>query len=185
MGVEHMQAGHTAQAFLHFRKALLEHDAEFSPAWTNLGTLYSRNGHLEFAEAAYLRALEANAEDLVAMSNLARLYDREGKSELAESTRRKVEKHRYRNPYFRFQLALNAYKETNYDEAIGHLTYAVRKQRNEDRFYSLLGLCYLQKGNQQKARQWLKKAQRVAATDAQKRRYMAKMDVLLKDNSEF
>ena len=44
MGVESMQAGDTASALAYFRRGIAENDRNFSPIWTNLGTLYLRNG---------------------------------------------------------------------------------------------------------------------------------------------
>jgi len=178
MAVERMQAGDNASAFLYFRRAT-DHDPSFSPAWTNLGILYWRKGHPAHAEAAYLQALQADAGDLVAMSNLAGLYERRGDQERAAAYRRRVADHRQRNPYYRFQLARDAFQAQDYDAAISHLSYAIRRKQNEDQFYSLLGLCYLKKGDEQAARRWLSRAEEVAATDALKRRYASKIELLL------
>ena len=60
MGVERMQAGDTPSALVYFRKAIVENDRRFAPAWTNLGTLYMRQGHPAYAEAAYLQAVKVN-----------------------------------------------------------------------------------------------------------------------------
>ncbi|MCU0290959.1 MAG: tetratricopeptide repeat protein [Thermoanaerobaculaceae bacterium] len=179
IGVERMQAGDTAVALACFRKAIADNDAGFSPAWTNLGTLYLRNGHPAHAEAAFLKALEASPTDLVAMSNLARLYERQGDRERAEAFQKRVTEHRRRNPYYRYKLALQAYRAQDYDSAIDHLKYAIGKRVNEDQFYYLLGLCYLRKGDQRAAGRWLARAEEVAATDALKRRYSSKIDALL------
>jgi Flp pilus assembly protein TadD len=178
LAVEQMQAGDTASALLCFRTAVA-HDASFSPAWTNLGILYWRKGLADYAEAAYLQALKADGRDLVAMSNLASLYERRGDQERAARFRSRVSDHRQRNPYYRFQLAREAFLAADYDKAIGHLDYAIRQKKNEDQFYSLLGLAYMKKGDERAARRWLARAEEVAATDAVKRRYASKLDNLL------
>jgi Flp pilus assembly protein TadD len=178
MGVESMQAGDTAAALGYFRKAVAENDNQFSPAWSNLGTLYLRLGHPSYAEAAYLYALEVDDEDLVAMSNLARFYEQQGDSERASFYRKRVKEHRRKNPYYRYQRARDAYSSGDYDAAIKHLKYAIREKKNEDQFYHLLGLCQLQKGNQRAARRWLAKARQVASTDALKSRYSRKLELL-------
>jgi Flp pilus assembly protein TadD len=178
VAVEHMQAGDAGAALLCFRRAT-GHDPLFSPAWTNLGLLYLRKGHPDYAEAAYLQALKADAGDLVAMSDLASLYERRGDRERAALYRSQVIDHRQRNPYYRFQLAQRAFRAQDYDGAIGHLNYAISRKKNEDQFYSLLGLSYLKKGDQQAARRWLTRAEDVAATDALKRRYASKIEILL------
>jgi Flp pilus assembly protein TadD len=178
MGVEHMQKGDTASALGYFRKAIEDNDRQFSPAWSNLGTLYQRNGHPAYAEAAYLHALRVDENDLVAMSNLARFYELQGDDESAALYHKKVREHRRENPYYRYQRARDAFELGDYDVAIRHLRYAIRKKNNEDQFYHLLGLVYLQKGNERAARRWLTKAQEVAATAALKRRYSSKLDAL-------
>jgi Flp pilus assembly protein TadD len=178
MGVESMQAGDTASALGYFRKAIAENDRQFSPAWTNLGTLYARNGHPAHAEAAYLLALKVDDEDLVAMSNLAGLYQLQGDEERAAIYRKRVMDHRRENPYYRYQRARDAYTAGDYGAAINHLRFAIRKKKNEDEFYFLLGLCYLQKGDERAAQRWLARAKAVAATDALKHRYSSKLDLL-------
>ena len=177
LAVERMQAGDTASALSYFRRAT-DNDPRFSPAWTNLGTLYLRKGHPAHAEAAYLEALRAGGVDFVAMSNLARLYGRQGDQKRAESYGKKVDYHRKRNPYYRLHLARQAFQAEDYDTAIGHLSYAIRKKKSEDQLYFLLGLSYMKKGDEKAARRWLSKAEEVAATDAIKRRYASKMDIL-------
>lgn len=178
VAVERMQAGETASAFLYFRRAV-ERDASFSPAWTNMGILYLREGYPAYAEAAYLQALNAAGGDLVAMSNLASLYEQLGDHERAVRYRHRVADHRNRNPYYRFQLARNAMLAQDYDAAIGHLKYAVGRKKNEDQFCFLLGLGYLKKGDERAARRWLARARDMASTEALKRGYSSKIDMLL------
>jgi Flp pilus assembly protein TadD len=179
MAVERMQAGDAASALGYFRKAA-HNDSSFSPTWTNLGILYMRNGHPAHAEAAHLQALKADRSDLVAMSNLAGLYEGQGDREQAAWYRRRVIDHRNRNPYYRLHLAREAFRDEDYAAAIGHLKDAIRMKKNEDQFYFLLGLSYLKQGDAQAARRWLSRAKEVAATDALKRRYASKMDILSK-----
>ena len=181
MGVESMQAGDTASALGYFRRAIAENDRQFSPAWTNLGTLYSRNGHPAYAEAAYLLALKVDDGDLVAMSNLAGFYEQQGDAERAAMYRKRVMDHRRENPYYRYQRARDAYSAEDYGTAISHLKYAIRVKKSEDEFYFLLGMCYLKKGNERAARRWLARAEAVAATDSLKDRYSSKLELLLSE----
>lgn len=180
IGVERMLAGDTAAAFVCFHRAIVVDNREFSQAWTNLGTLYLRNGHAPEAEGAYLQALVANPKDLVAMSDLSRLYDQEGDSERAAAYRKMVLHHRWLNPYYRYELARRAFLAQDYNEAVSHLKYAIRKRPKEDEFCFLLGLTYLRKGDESAARHWLDRAKELAATDAVKRRYSSKIDTLLR-----
>ncbi len=178
MGVERMLAGETVEALLYFRKAI-ENDHRFSPPWGNLGTLYRRNGHLAYAEVAYLQALDANPGDFVAMSNLAALYGQQGDAERAAGYRRRVDNHRMRNPFYRYRLAREAFRAEDYDTSIEHLEYSVRKKRNEDTFYFLMGMSYLKKGNESTARHWLEKAAQLAEDDDLQRNYDSKLEKLL------
>jgi len=178
LGVERMQAGDPEAALAHFRKAIDMGDRQFSSAWTNLGTLYIRQGRPAYAEAAYLQALRANREDDVAMSNLVNLYELQGDSERAAIYRDRVLRHRNQNPYYRFSLAQSEYAKQDYLAAIKHLKVAIRKKRNEDQFYALLGMCYLKTGDERAARRWLARAERVAATDALKINYAETIDLL-------
>ena len=178
LGVARMQAGDVAEALWCFRTAIASDQGRFSPAWTNLGTLYLRNGHPAHAEATYRQALEVNRDDLVAMSDLARLYARIGDLDRAAAYRKLVLHHRWRNPYYRYELARLAYAGKHYDEAIGHLKYAARQRPKEDRFPHLLALCYLGEGDVAAARRWLARAEELAATDALKRQYAAEIAAL-------
>jgi Flp pilus assembly protein TadD len=177
-GVERMLAGDTASALAFFRRAVTVVDHQFSPAWANLGTLYLRKKLPDHAEAAYLQAMKVDQYNYVAMSNLAGLYQQHGELEKAAYYRGKVRFHRNRNPYYRYYLARDAFFERDYDTAVGHLKYAIRKRSKEDQFYFLLGLVYLQKGDEQKARRWLTKAEKMAATEALRRNYSNKIEAL-------
>jgi Flp pilus assembly protein TadD len=177
-GIDRMQAGDPVGAFRLLRHALIQ-DEEFAPAWSNLGTLYNREGHTAWAEVSYLHALQVDSREYVAMSNLARLYETQGNEEAAAHYRKQVRYHRMRNPYYRYQLARVAFLNEEYDDAIDHLKYAIRKKEHEDSFYFLLGLSYLQTGNQKKAQRWLSRAEEVAIGDVLKRNYRSKLDLLL------
>jgi len=178
MGVERMQDGDNVGAVVFFRAAIVETDRGFSPAWTNLGTLYRKHGHYRHAEAAYLQALKADKRDAVAMSNLVRLYERMGDPGKAEIYQKRVDEHRMQNPYFRFSLAREAFFNHDYEAAIKHLKVAIKEHKDDDEFYFLLGRCYLMSGDEKEARKWTIRAEEVAATDEARRRYSTKIETL-------
>jgi len=179
LGVERMQDGDVDAAVAYFRRAITEGDGRFSPAWTNLGSLYRKFGHFGHAEAAYLQALKVDKTDAVAMSNLVRLYEMMGDAEKAEVYQKRVDEHRMNNPYYRFGLAREAFFKRDYTTAIEHLKHAIRRHKDDDQFYFLLGLCYLMSGHEQEARRWTSKAEEVAATEQDRRRYSTKIEALM------
>ena len=178
MGVEYMLAGDTPRAHANFRESVRS-DSAFSPAWVNLGILNNREGYPNYAEAAYLKALDIGDTNRVAMSNLAALYEQEGRVELAEQYRSKVKYHRMRNPYYRYQLARTAFENGDYEAAIDHLKFAVRKNKNDHSFYFLMSLSYLNSGEKEAAERWMRKAEEVAELDADKQKYNRKLDMLM------
>ncbi len=178
IGVGRLHEKEYVAALTFFRKAV-DSDKEFASVWSNIGALYSRAGYPEYSEAAYLHALAVNPRELVAMSNLGGLYESLGQTELADWYNKQSNFHRMRNPYYRYHLAREAFLAKDYDTAIGHLNYSVRKKNNEDTFYFLMGLSYLQTGNESRARQWLEKAQQVAEDDGLQRKYHSKLEMLL------
>ncbi|MGK2926736.1 MAG: transglutaminase domain-containing protein [Lysobacterales bacterium] len=178
LGVEQMLAGDSALAVAHLRQSLRE-DATFTPAWINMGILHRREGHPDYAEAAYLQALRTERNNLVAMSNLASLYDEEGLTEFASVYKAQVEAHRMQNPYYRYMLANEAFVSGDYRTAIEHLDYAISARKNEDRFLSLMSMSYLMLGDREAAQGWMKKAEAAASEDRNKQRYHHKLELLL------
>ena len=178
LGAELLQDGRLTEAFMAFRRAIAENDRRFSPAWTNLGTLYNRTGHADHAEAAYLQALEADRSDLIAMSNLTALYERRGDHQRAAHYRHRVESHRRHNPYYRYQPGPGSVVRRGPRLGDNHLKYASRELKNEDRFCALLGVAYLQKGDEEKFRRWMGRAVELASTDELRRLYSSKIEKL-------
>jgi tetratricopeptide (TPR) repeat protein len=177
IGVERMLADETEAAYAYLQQSLAE-DATFSSAWVNMGILHRREGYPDYAEVAYLKALEYNDSDLLAMSNLAALYQQEGREAEAQFYLDEVKTHRMRNPYYRFQLANTEFHEGDYDSAIRNLKAAIRQREEDDRFYHLLSLSYLMKGDRDEARRWMRKAEEAAQQDAERQKYHHKLDLL-------
>jgi Flp pilus assembly protein TadD len=182
MGVEYMLAGDTPMALANFRESVRSDDS-FSPVWVNLGILNNRKGYPNYAETAYLKALDIGDSNRVAMSNLAALYEQEGRVELAAQYKSKVKYHRMRNPYYRYQLARTAFENGDYEAAIDHLKFAVRRIKDDDNFYFLMSLSYLNSGEEEAAERWMKKAEEVAELDADKKRYHRKLDILMSNDT--
>ena len=178
IGVEYMLAGETSRAFANFRASLREDDS-FSSAWANLGNLYRREGYLEYADVAYNEALRHDKENLIAMSNLANLYLEQEKTVLADQYLAKVQSHRMKNPYYRYQLANTAFVDGDYQTAIDHLLYATRIKKNDEKFCELLSLSYLMSGNKKEAARWMRKAEERAIEHEDRQKYHHKLDLIM------
>lgn len=177
VGVERMGAGEPVLALENFRKAIAV-DPQFVPAWINLGSLYQRARQMDWAEAAWRHALEVAPREYVAMSNLERLYRATGRLSEADEFRGRIEQHRQQNPYYRYQLAEAAFAASNYSDAIAHLRFAISRKANEDRFYALLGLAYLRRGDATSAQRWMARAEEVAGDETLKHAYHSKLELL-------
>ena len=179
VGVELMLlAGDSKAALANFRQSILE-DPTFAPAWISLGILHRRDGFFEYAEASFFRALEVDPYSLVAMSNLASLYELQGRFDLAAEYRERVESHRMNNPYYRYELAFEAFQNGDYEDAIDHLEFAIRRQDHESEFYSLLSLSLLMTGDEAAAQRRMKQAEEVAREEADQQRYHRKLELML------
>jgi tetratricopeptide (TPR) repeat protein len=199
VGAEVMLEGETALAYAYLKQSLLE-DRDYVPAWINLGILHRREGYPAYAEVAFLEALQNDKREpintreqtfdigwmsplhaetsMVTMSNLANLYEEEGRSDLADKYFAKVESHRMKNPYYRYQMAELAFEEGDYEAAIDDLKYAIRRRKNEDKFYYLLSLSYMMQGDRSEARDWMQKAEEVAQLNSEKEKYSYKLEML-------
>ena len=182
MAVERMQQGDVPGAVRYFREAIAA-DPRFTAPWVNLGTLYQRSGHPDWAIAAWQHALSLDPRETVALSNMERLERGRGRMAVADSLQRRIRGHRLQNPYYRYHLAQQAFAAGDWDGAIGQLRFALRRKQAEDRFMALLGLSYLRQGDVKSAEEWLARAASVAEDDGLKSRYNSKLDMLRRVNT--
>lgn len=164
-------------AFLHFRRALLI-DPRSTPAWTNLGVLYQRNGLDTHAEAAFHQALLHDPGHKVAMSNLARLYDRLGHGDLATAYRERIRRHQLQNPYYHFFLAEQAVAQADLDSALRAVERAIRLREEEHQFHFLRAQTLEALGQREAARASLLRAQEHATFTAIRKEYQRKLETL-------
>jgi len=180
LAAERLEAGELVPALQNFRKALAA-DAGFVPAWINLGSLYQRAGQPAWAEAAWLHALDLAPREFVAMSNLERLFRATGRPAEADEFRNRLYRHRQQNPYYRYEQARVALAAQDYPAAIGHLRFAIERKANEDRFYALLGLAYLRRGDAASGERWMARAEELAGDESLKQSYHSKLERLRRD----
>lgn len=157
LGAEAMLRGDYAPALAYLREAA-KVEPHIAGIWVNLGVLYSRHGRHEYAESAYLRALEVENNQESALANLALVYQALGETELAAEYRDRVQGYRERNPYYHYTTAARAYEEQRFDAALASLRKALRLKRDEHVFYTLRGEVLTALGRQKDAMQSFERA---------------------------
>lgn len=164
--MELMADGQTKDAFLYLKRALdFQPNANF--VWSNLGTLYRRQGQMELAEAVYLKALSIHPSDLTVLNNLAGIYKQIGRDEEMAIYQAKVKKYRESNPYYLYQMAVRAKEDGHWDKAIDWIHKAISKRKTEERFYRLAAEVYEHQGLLDQAQKMLVKADALAAEDTE------------------
>ena len=147
--------------------ALLREAARIYPdmpaAWVNLGVLYLRLKHLDYAEAAFLRALETDPREQSAFSNLESVYTALGNSELAARYGAQIRHYREINPYYHFAVARAAFNDKRYDDALASLRAAIRLKSDDEEFYSLQGQALAALGREDRAAESFARAKEIAA----------------------
>lgn len=149
-GMELAAEGDSRNAFLYLRKALLMSE-EPSYIWSNFGSFYRRQGFLLEAEAIYLHGLKVNPRDYTIMHNLAGLYKETGNAERQQYYQERVRKHRNANPYYMYRRAQDAVDQQDYTKALGLIKAAIKKEKDEVRFYRLAVTIYDALGDKQNA----------------------------------
>lgn len=149
-GMELAAEGKTQEAFLYLRKALLMSDKP-SYIWSNFGSFYRRLGFLTEAEAVYLHGLELNPRDYTIMHNLAGLYKEMGNTERQQYYQGRVRNYRNANPYFIYRRAEEAVAKQDYPAALLLIKKAIKKEKDEARFYRLAATIYDALGDKQNA----------------------------------
>ena len=149
------------KAFLYFKKAI-HIDPSQAEFWSNLGVLYTKSDENEYAESAYLTALSMQHDNLTTIGNLASLYGRMGKDDLKVKYQALAAHHNNKNPYLRYVKAAADYKKGNYKSSLEHIKWAIRAERDEPKFYTLLAEIYEETGEEDKAQSATKKSQKVA-----------------------
>jgi tetratricopeptide (TPR) repeat protein len=138
LGAEALVKRDFPSSFALFREALSFH-SDMAEPWVNLGVLYGRLGRYDYAEAAYLRALEVDPRQRSAVANLVGVYTALGDTARAEEYRERVRHYQDINPYYHYARAQLAYAEKRHEDALGELRSAIRLKDDDRDFYTLQG----------------------------------------------
>lgn len=150
-GMELSAQGNAREAFFHLRKALLV-NAEQSYIWSNFGSFYRRQKMYPEAEAIYLHGLALNPRDYTIMHNLSGLYLELGDKVKHKEYQQRVRQHRNANPYYMFKLAEEFSEHNENDKALELLRKAIKKEKDEERFYRLAADIYERTGDSENAK---------------------------------
>jgi len=138
LGAEAMIKRDYPKSFLLLREAIRARPDVASP-WVNIGVLYGRQGLYDYAEAAYLRALQIAPQERSALANLAGIYEAQGDTERAAEYRERVRHYQDINPYYHYARAQKAYHDERYEDTLAELKRAIRLRGDESAFYALQG----------------------------------------------
>ena len=137
-------------------------DPGMAATWVNLGVLYLRLGHLDYAEAAFLRALETDPREQSAFTNLESVYTALGHSELAARYGAQIRRYRDINPYYHYAVARAAFNDKRYDDALPSLRTAIRLKGDDEEFYALQGQVLVALGHEDRAAESFARAKELA-----------------------
>lgn len=165
LGAEALVKREFPASFTLFREALRLH-ADMSEPWVNLGVLYGRLGRLDYAEAAYLRALEVDPRERSAVANLVGIYTTLGDTARAEEYRKRVRYYQEINPYYHFARAQTANAENRHEDALGEVRRAIRLKDDDSDFYTLQGEALTALGRDADAARSFQRARALARPDA-------------------
>ncbi|KGJ96039.1 tetratricopeptide repeat protein [Thalassotalea sp. ND16A] len=164
-------------AYAYFKKSI-EQEGSFSSVWGNLGLLYKKVGLNNYAEQAYLAAVNFNRDNYNAWNNLAILENEMGKFDEARKIYGFIHKARMNNPYYHALLGDEAFFNEEYKLAIRHYKKAKSMQPKEHEFYFGLSKSFFKLGNYDLSEHYLSKAKRYAPFKDIKDKYQNKLNLL-------
>lgn len=160
-GAQYLTKKDFLNSFRYFKKAIIT-DPTQADIWTNLGVLYSQTENLNYAESAYQTALALQANNLTTISNIATLYGKMGLMDLNAKYKSLAKRETAKNPYLRFIQALDDFENGDYSNSLSNIKWAIRREKNEPRFYELLAQIYEKTNQPEKAQSATLKSQEIA-----------------------
>ncbi len=177
-GVDRIVSKEPGLAIAYFEKAL-EADPTTSNVWVNKGVAHTFLREESEAEKCYLWALQLDAGELPAMNNLAVLYERLGRKGEARNLYTKVQKFNQRNPYYHYNLGMQAYQTGDYRVSVDRFRTALKLKPAEHHFHLALAKAYAKLGIMDKAGNSLRLAAKHAPDDASRSLYNEKLAYLI------
>jgi tetratricopeptide (TPR) repeat protein len=154
--------------------------------WTNLGTILRKNNQPTEAAEVYDVALKINPNSNTALNNLSVLYSTIGDEDKANFYANKIRRHRNKNPYYHYQLSLQAQQLGDYEQAISHLKDAIKRKDSEVDFYYSMSEIYFSLEQYEKSLEWINKALKQSMPEQQRKTYQQQqknINTFLSDNT--
>lgn len=152
-------------------------DQRYPAAWNNAGVLALRQGDAQQAERHFLHTLTLDKSHDGALMNLAALYAGRGDIRKERQIRERIANAQQRNPFHYFMLASEDEKQGKYGQAAQKYRRAIQLYEGEHRFHFGLARAYLHLGENRKAADALRLAQKFAHRSAATL-YQAKLEQL-------
>lgn len=176
-GADALIQGSYTKAYAYLRAAV-KLAPDFGQAWVNLGVLYRKAGHLDYAEQAYNQVLSIEPDNLTALENKAILYAFMGKEDEAAAIRAGIKAKRANNPFYHYILGEQAFDAAQFDEALIHFRQSLRLDNRRHEALFGMGKTYWLMGEADKAEEYLSLAEKYAPNQDEARRYGNKLSVL-------
>lgn len=177
IGVSELSRGDYVQADRYLKKAIETDPSAISPL-INLGVARSRAGKLDEAEKYYREALKLDRKNLTVLNNLAVICELTGRTEEFHRLQKKVEEFRDKNPYYHYNLGLQAYQQDDFETALAQYEKAIKLKSEDHNFYFALARVYAKTGHMKKAMDKMQLAEKYASDPQKKFMYSQKYELL-------
>ncbi len=177
MGVDELGRGNYGLADAYIKEAI-EIDPTSISAWINLGAACAQAGKYNEAEEYYRTALKLDRKSLTAMSNLASLFDRTGRTSESLRLQKKVKEYREKNPYYHFDLGMQAFRAGDYKTALAHYEKAIKLKPMDHNLYFAAARAYSKLGDDEHAVAKMQLAEKYASDPDRRLMYAQKLEWL-------
>ncbi len=168
---------------LRYQLRALEQAPDAAFLWANLSSLYLRHGQLRAASIAITRALDLEPGSVSSYNTAADIHAQLGNSQLAAYFRKRAHEYLDQNPYYHFQLALNALKRKDEHLAYEETRRAIQLDAKDPRFFFLAAALLQGFGDTRHSSEVLQIALRLAPNPGEQALYRSKYGRLLGEHS--
>jgi tetratricopeptide (TPR) repeat protein len=159
---------------LRYQLRALELAPEVAYLWTNLADLYLLDGNLRAARIAVTQALKVDPSSMLSYDAAAHVYEQMGQPVLARYFHDRAQVFLDQNPYYHYQLALEALRDGNDKVAFTEGRRAILIYPKDGRFFFLMAVVLDRMGDLRLSSESLQAALKLSPDAAQQERYKSK-----------